>query len=326
MNAVRRVVNWIFRFLDPYIVVLFAVVVLAALLPARGAAVAPVEWTTAIAIGLLFFLYGARLSTRETLDGFRHWRLHLLVLGFTFVLFPLLGWGISLATAAFLPVSLASGLLFLSLVPSTVQSSVTFTSLARGNVPAAVVAASFSNLIGIVATPLLAVALLHGSAVQLSGESVQRLVLQLLAPFLLGQLVHRWLGPWLKRHKRRLAYLDRIAILLVVYTAFSAGVRSDMWSRVSVPQILALLGICGALLAVVLVASWFAAGRLGFDRADRIAIVFAGSKKSLASGLPMAGVLFPAAMVGLIVLPLMLFHQLQLVVCAQLAKRWQHSD
>lgn len=325
MTVVRRAVRALARIIDPYILVLFGVVALAAVLPARGAAVAPIEWATAVAIGLLFFLYGARLSTGEALDGFRHWRLHLLVLAFTFVAFPLLGWGLSLVATAFLPVALASGLLFLTLVPSTVQSSVTFTSLARGNVPAAVVAASFSNLVGIIATPLLAVALLHGSAVQLSGESVQRLVLQLLAPFVLGQLVHRWLGPWLRRHQRRLAYLDRVAILLVVYTAFSAGMRADMWSLVSVPQILVLLGICGVLLAVVLVTSWFVGKRLGFDRADRIAVVFAASKKSLASGLPMAGVLFPAASVGLIVLPLMLFHQLQLVVCAQLAKRWQRS-
>src|SRR5699024_8023861 len=227
MNRLRRGVRWLSGLVDPYIVVLFAVVALAAVFPARGAAVVPIDWATAIAIGMLFFLYGARLSTRETLDGFRHWRLHLLVLAFTFGVFPLLGWGLSLATGPFLPAALASGLLFLSLVPSTVQSSVTFTSLAGGNVAASVVAASFSNLVGIIATPLLAVALLHGSSVELSASSVQRLVLQLLAPFLLGRLVHGWLGPWLRKHKKRLAYLDRIAILLVVYTAFSAGMRAE---------------------------------------------------------------------------------------------------
>lgn len=323
--SLRSVTRSVTRYVDPYILVLLCVVALAAIVPARGAAVVPVDWVTAVAIGVLFFLYGARLSTREALDGLRHWRLHLLVLIATFVVFPLLGLGISQLSGLYLPVALASGLLYLSLVPSTVQSSVAFTSLASGNVAASVCAASFSNLLGVVLTPMLAVLLMGGSGVQLSATAVERLVLQLLAPFIVGQLLQRWLGPWLRRHKRPLGYLDRVAVLLVVYSAFSAGMRAHMWSLVSVPQILVLLGICAVMLTIVLILTWFVSGLLGFDRADRISIVFAGSKKSMASGLPMAGVLFPAASVGLLVLPLMVFHQLQLVVCAQLAKHWQRQ-
>ncbi len=320
--GVRGGVGAATRLIDGYLVIIFGVVTLATLLPARGVAVVPVAWVTNVGIGVLFFLYGARLSAGEAVDGLRHWRLHLLVLGFTFLVFPILGWGIHHVTPFYLPAAVASGLLFTTLLPSTVQTSVTFTSIAGGNVAAAVCAASFSNLVGVLATPALAVLLMDGAPVSVSGGSAGRLALQLVAPFVAGQLLQRWLGPWLRRHRRPLGLVDRVAVLLVVYSAFSAGMRADMWSRVSMQHVLTLLGTCAVLLSVVLAACWFTSARLGFAGADRIAIIFAGSKKSMASGLPMASVLFPPESVGLLVLPLMLFHQLQLVVCAQLARRW----
>lgn len=309
--------------IDPYILLLLATVGLAALLPARGPAADVTSGASTAAIALLFFLYGARLSTREALDGLKHWRLHGTVLACTFVIFPLLG----LAARGLVPVLLTQplyqGLLFLTLVPSTIQSSIAFTSIARGNVPAAICAGSFSSLVGIVLTPLLAAALL-GSAGGFSADSLITIVLQLLVPFVAGQVLRRWIGAFITRHKKVLGLVDRGSILLVVYTAFSEGMIRGIWHQVSVARLGGLLAVEGVLLAVMLTLTWYGARALRFGREDRIAIQFAGSKKSLASGLPMASVLF-GAHASLAVLPLMLFHQMQLMVCAVIAKRRSHD-
>ncbi|MFJ8790353.1 bile acid:sodium symporter family protein [Streptomyces sp. NPDC102462] len=306
--------------IDPYILLLLGTVGLAALLPARDTAADVASGGATAAIAFLFFLYGARLSTREALDGLRHWRLHVTVLACTFVLFPVLG----LAARGLVPVLLThplyQGLLFLTLVPSTIQSSIAFTSIARGNVPAAICAGSFSSLVGIVLTPLLAAALLGNSGGGFSADSLIKIVLQLLVPFLAGQLLRRWVGGFIARHKRVLGLVDRGSILLVVYTAFSEGMVQGIWHQVSPARLAALLAVEAVLLAVMLALTWYGAKALGFTRGDRIAIQFAGSKKSLASGLPMASVLF-GAHASLAVLPLMLFHQMQLMVCAVIAKR-----
>ncbi|MGW7435193.1 bile acid:sodium symporter family protein [Streptomyces sp. NPDC054849] len=306
--------------LDPYILALLGTVGLAALLPARGAAATFADGASTAAVALLFFLYGARLSTGEALEGLRHWRLHLTVLACTFLLFPLLGLAARGLVPGLLTPPLYGGLLFLCLVPSTVQSSIAFTSIARGNVPAAICAGSFSSLAGIVLTPLLAATLLGADAGGFSPDSLFKITLQLLLPFLLGQALRRWIGGFLVRHKQVLGHVDRGSILLVVYAAFSAGVVAGIWQQVSVPRLGALLLVEAVLLAVMLVVTWYGAARLGFGREDRIAIQFAGSKKSLAAGLPMASVLF-GAQAGLAVLPLMLFHQMQLMICAVIARR-----
>lgn len=306
--------------LDPFVLALLGTVGLAALFPARGPAAHLADGASTAAVALLFFLYGARLSTREALDGLRHWRLHLTVLACTFVLFPLLGLAARPLVPTVLTAPLYSGLLFLCLVPSTIQSSIAFTSIARGNVPAAICAGSFSSLAGIFLTPLLAAGLLGGEAGGFSADSLLRIVLQLLLPFVLGQVLRRWVGGFLVRHKRVLGRVDRGSILLVVYAAFSAGMAAGVWHQVGVVRLGALLGVEAVLLAVMLLVTWYGARRLGFDRGDRIAIQFAGSKKSLAAGLPMASVLF-GAQASLAVLPLMLFHQMQLMVCAVLARR-----
>lgn len=310
--------------IDPYILLLLGTVGLAALLPARGTGADLASGASTAAIALLFFLYGARLSTREALDGLRHWRLHGTVLACTFVVFPLLG----LAARGFVPVLLTDplyqGLLFLTLVPSTIQSSIAFTSLARGNVPAAICAGSFSSLVGIVATPLLAAALLGGGAGGFSADSVTRIVLHLLVPFVAGQVLRRWIGGFVTRHRKVLGLVDRGSILLVVYTAFSQGMVRGVWSQVSPARLGGLLAVEALLLAAMLLLTWYGAKALKFGRGDRTAIQFAGSKKSLAAGLPMASVLF-GAQASLAVLPLMLFHQMQLMVCAVIAKRRSHD-
>ncbi len=307
---------------EPFVLALVVTVVLASLLPARGAAVRLFGVATDAAIVLLFFLHGAKLSRQAIVDGARNWKLHLSVLAMTFVLFPLLG--LALSSLPMLDRTMATGLLFLTLLPSTVQSSIAFTAIARGNVAAAVCSASFSNLIGVVLTPLLVSLLIapgHGGGTH-STDAVGTIALQLLLPFALGHLSRPWTGGFVARHKQLTTLVDRGSILLVVYTAFSAAVVGGLWTRVSGASLALLLVLCCLLLAAVLLISSRAARLLGLDRADAIVLLFCGSKKSLASGVPMAGILFPAAVAGGVILPLMLFHQIQLIACAVIARRY----
>jgi sodium/bile acid cotransporter 7 len=273
------------------------------------------------AIALLFFLHGAKLEPGTALAGARHWRLHIVVLMSTFVLFPLLGLTARAAAPNLLPPEMWIGLLLLCVLPSTVQSSIAFTSIARGNVPAALCAATASNLLGIVLTPLLAGLLLHSHG-GFSAGAVGDVVMQLLLPFLAGQLARRWIGAWIARNPTLLGLVDRGSILLVVFVAFSEGMTQGIWRQVDVASLGRLLAVDTALLTAVLGLTTIASRVLGFSRQDEIAIVFCGSKKSLASGLPMATILFAGQSAALIVLPLMLFHQIQLMVCAAMARRY----
>ena len=309
---------------DNFTLAIVTTVAIASLLPATGRAAEVVHVATILAIALLFFLHGARLSREAALAGALHWRLHLTVLCATFVLFPALGLVLRYALAGVLPDSLLVGLLFLCLLPSTVQSSIAFTSIAHGNVAAAVCSASLSNFVGIFLTPAL-VALLMNLKGGVSLDAIGEIVLQLLLPFLAGHFLRPWIGAFVSRHRAALGFVDRGSILLVVYLAFSEAVANGLWHVLGLGDLVKLLVVCAALLALVLLATVFAARRLGFNRADEIVIVFCGSKKSLASGVPMAGVLFPLAQVGMIVLPLMLFHQVQLMVCAALARRYANA-
>lgn len=203
------------------------------------------------------------------------------------------------------------------------QSSIAFTSLARGNVPAAVCSASVSSLLGVFLTPLL-VKLLLGAEGETGNalDAIGKITLQLLVPFIAGQVLRRWIGAWVERNKPVLRYVDQGSILLVVYTAFSAAVIQGLWHEVPWLALLGLTVACCVILALALVLTTVLARRLGFSKEDEITIVFCGSKKSLATGVPMAKVLFATSAVGPMVLPLMLFHQIQLMVCAVLAQRY----
>ncbi len=309
---------------EPFILMLLGTVVLASLVPARSEMATIVGYAADIGIVLLFFLHGAKLSRDAILSGLRNWKLHLAVLAVTFVAFPLFGLGLS--ALPFVTGPLAAGLLFLTLLPSTVQSSIAFTAIARGNVAAAVCSASFSNLLGILVTPALVALLMRtaGSA-GISVEGVEKIVVQLLVPFVAGHLLRPWIGAWVTRRKAMLTIVDRGSILLVVYSAFGAAVVEGLWSRLSLGGLILIGLLCVALLAFVLALTFAVARLMKLPREDAIVLQFCGSKKSLASGVPMAGVLFPPAQVGVILLPLMLFHQLQLVACAVIARRYAES-
>jgi sodium/bile acid cotransporter 7 len=308
---------------DPYILLMVATVVLASLLPAHGQGAVAVGWAANAAIGFLFFLYGARLSPQAAFAGLRHWRLHVTVLLSTYVLFPALGLAAGLLVPRLLSEPLYIGVMFLCVLPSTVQSSIAFTSIARGNVAAALCSASASNILGIFITPLLVAFLLKTQGGAFSFGVLEDILLQLLAPFVAGQLLRPWIGAWVQRQKKVLGLLDRGSILLVIYTAFSEGVTSGIWHRIALLDLLSLFVVSAVLLALVLgVTTLVSRKLLRFPVEDEIVVVFCGSKKSLASGLPMASVLFAGSQVGLVVLPLMLFHQMQLMVCAGIARRY----
>jgi len=312
---------------DPFIVGLILAVALASLLPCRGRTAEAFAIITNMAIALLFFLHGAKLSREAILWGIGNWRLHLTVLASTFILFPLIGLALRFLCRGFVGAPMLDGILFLCLLPSTVQSSIAFTSIARGNVPAAVCSASASNVLGMVLTPILVGLFLgaytHGGAGGgVSSHAIIQIALQLLAPFIVGHLARPLLIQFLMRHKFVVNLVDRGSILLVVYTAFSAAIVEGLWTRLSVGDLVIVAVLGAVVLALALTATTLGARKLGFNRADEIAIVFCGSKKSLASGVPIAGVLFPAASVGVMIVPLMLFHQLQLMVCAVLARRY----
>jgi sodium/bile acid cotransporter 7 len=309
---------------DPFIIALILAALLGFLVPASGPVAPAIGWLTKAAIALLFFLQGVRLQRDAVIAGLTHWRLQLLTLACTFVLFPVLGFALHAAVPGLLDHSLWLGVLYLCTLPSTVQSSIAFTSIARGNVAAAICAATASNLLGIFVTPLLVAALLNlrGNSTSSPLDQIQSIVLQLLVPFIAGQIASRWLRPWAMRHARLLSITDRGSIILIVYAAFSAAVLAGAWSGLSWIDIAKILAISTLLLVIALGATRLASRAAGFAREDEIAVVFCGSKKSLATGVPMANILFPAATVGLVILPVMVFHQIQLIVCAALARRY----
>jgi len=309
---------------DPFLLWLMGVVTAASLLPARGAAASAFDVLADIAIALLFFLHGAKLSREAIVQGVGNWRLHLMVLASTYLWFPLVGLATGAVAGGWVDPLLVSGLMFLTLLPSTVQSSIAFTAMARGNVAAAVCSASLSNLIGIVLTPLLVGVVLHPAtgAGGFDWHAVRGIVEQLLVPFVAGHLLRPLIGKWVDRHKSILLPVDRGSILLVVYTAFSAAVVNGIWQKLDLADLASLLGLSAVILAAIMVVNFALAKLARLPREDAVVLLFCGSKKSLVSGVPMAGALFAPAQVGMVVLPLMIFHQLQLFVCAWLAARY----
>ena len=309
---------------DLLIVLIVLGVVVALIFPADGTFADVMDWVVKIVIGVLFFLYGARLSTREALNGLMHWRLHLLILAFTFLLFPLIGLALMPLQHA-IGEDLYQGILFLCLVPSTVQSSVNFTSIAKGNVPGAIISASASNLIGVFVTPVLVLLLMSsaGGGLTIDTSVFLDIALQLLAPFIVGQIARAVIPAVQTFAKAKpTSYVDKISIGLVVYVAFSEGIVMGVWSSVSWVAIVGIIIGSVVLVWIMLTVTSWVARKLGFNYADQVAIQFCGTKKSLASGLPMATVMFSGG-AGLIIVPLMIFHQVQLMMCSVRAAKYE---
>ncbi len=311
---------------DWFLLGMISAVVIASIAPdlGRSGGILHVDTISDWGIFTIFFLHGISLSTEKLKQGLARWPVHLVVQSFTFIVFPLIGLLLTLTAGHWLPPELMMGFLYLCVVPSTVSSSVAMTSLARGNVAASIFNATFSTLIGVFLTPLLVSLLIgrNGGGASL-GQMIVNVATLLLLPFVIGQALRPLCGQWFARWKPWTNVIDRGVILLLVFSAFSDSVADGLWTNHGVSLILITLVVAAAILLLVLTLSRKAAQKCGFVVEDEITTVFCGSKKTLASGVPMARVIFgnhPA--LGVIVLPLMFYHQLQLFVCSVMAQRY----
>ncbi len=307
---------------DRFVLMLLLTVAVAAVLPVTGQAAVYAGYGVSVAIFMLFFLHGLRLPRAEVVVAMKNWRLQGVIFAFTFAFMPVLGWAASHAPGALLPHGLVIGLLFLGILPSTVQSAISYSSLAGGNIAASVMASALLNLAGIIMTPLL-VALLIGAdgGAAISSDTVIKILSILLLPFALGQIVQAWLGAWAQRNKSLLTLLDRSSIAIAVYVAFSSAVAGGKMQTLGWSVLAVLCAIILLMLVLSMLAAWGLGGLLGLPRADRISLLFAGSHKSIATGAPLAAILFAGPQAGIVILPALIYHQLQLVLSAPLASR-----
>jgi solute carrier family 10 (sodium/bile acid cotransporter), member 7 len=306
---------------DKFILILLGTIALATLLPAHGSGLKLASTISNIAIFSLFFFHGLRLAHDAVWAGLKHWRLQLAVLAFTFGVIPLFGLSLNALIPDMLSPALWLGVFFMCVLPSTVQAAIASCSMAKGNVAGSVIAAALSNLSGVILTPLVFAALAHigGGAGDMS--AIGRIATMLLLPFLLGQAARHWLARWAERHRVWIGRLDRLTIVITVYVTFSAAVNEGLWGRLDGAEMGRLLLIVLMLLSLAFGGTWLLGKALGFSREDRVTLFFSGAHKSLATGAPMARILFPAAQAGMIVIPLMLYHQLQLMISALIAAR-----
>lgn len=306
---------------DRYLLALFATLALASAFPAHGQGGRIVSSVTFWGVAALFFMYGARLSTASIRAGLLNWKLQGGVLLATFVMFPLLALALS-PLSALLPAAIGVGVLFIGSLPSTVQSSIAFTSISRGNVPGAICAASLSNILGVFLSPLIIALLLTSSGeFDIGFSAIWRIAQQILLPFIVGQLCRRWLAGPLTRHPKVTKLFDQAIILLIVYSAFSAGVQNGIWGILGLENLIGLVLLILLFLALAMGILVLMARLTSMNRADALALFYCGSTKSMATGLPMAGILFAGQDVALIVLPVMLFHLFQLIACAVISSR-----
>lgn len=311
--------------LDPFLILMIAAVAMATAFPATGTTADVVDWMGTVGVALLFFGHGAALSPRAILTGLTQWRLHAFIFAATFVVFPLIVQPLQLIPENILPPDLVLGFIYVGVLPSAVSSSIAYTAMARGNVPAAVCNSAGSNVFGLILTPLLVTIFMRSSSsVSIDfGRALHDIFAELLLPFGLGQAIHSRVGDFLAARKKWLENYDQSVIVLIIYSAFSKSVTAGLWHILPVSGLLAAVGLCTLLLLIVLAFTTYGARWFGFSREDEIAAVFCGSKKSLASGLPLAQVLFAGSSgFGMIVLPIMLYNQIQILLGAVLARRY----
>ena len=314
--------------LDRFTILLFVMIILASILPVSGHAAEIFSVITTAAIAVLFFLHGAKLSREAVMQGLTHWKLHGLVFAITFAVFPILGLLAKPILVPMLGQELYWGFLFMCFLPSTVQSSIAFTSVARGNVAAAVCSASFSNIIGMFITPIMVAFFILGQTSHGFDptSSIIQITLLLLVPFILGQILRPYVFPHMQKRPKIVKVFDQFSILMVVYGAFSSAVVAGLWSQISMSTLMLLIMACSVLLTLIMLLSLYIPKWLGFNAADQKTIFFCGSKKTLASGVPMAQILFIGQPIGMIVLPIMIFHQIQLMVCGVVANYWSKQS
>lgn len=311
----------IFGSIDIMVRVLLVAIVLAFVLPATGEARVHAQTASNVAIFVLFLLNGLRIDRRDILRGLANLRFLAPLLAWIFGGMVLAGWGLSLAMTGLVPPLVALGFLYLGTLPSTIQSATSYSMLAGGNAALSVIAAALVNIAGVFITAPLFAAIAGSAQVQVGSEVIVRIGLILVLPFLIGQAVQDHFRDWTARNRDRVVWVDRFVIALAVYVAFSGAVEQDVWDRIGP---LAWVVVVAALVAMLLfghAVAWLLAGALGLPRADRISFMFAGGQKSAAIGVPLGALLFPPEIAGLVLIPLLLYHQFQLLVAAPLSTR-----
>ena len=310
--------------LNPFFFLMLGAIFFAWIHPSFGIAESPLHLPTIAGYGVsvIFFFYGAKLSPESLLRGLSNWRLHLMVQLSTFVLFPLTIILLRLIFKDYFSTLTGLGIFYLAALPSTVSSSVVMVSIARGNIAAAIFNASISSILGIFITPLLMSGVLEKTTTGFDiGNTIFHLCLQVLLPVITGLFLHHKLGVWVSRYKKTLGYFDQMIILLIVYTSFCESFSGNMFEGFLISEIFLLGAMMLTLFLVVFVLMNQLSVWMGFNREDRITIIFCGSKKSLVQGAVMGKVLFPdQALLGVVLLPLMLYHALQLLAGSTIAK------
>jgi sodium/bile acid cotransporter 7 len=311
---------------DWFLLGMISSVILASLFPRFGATGGTMHADIASNAGIfmIFLFHGMDISPQAMKNGLARWKLHLTVQTTTFVIFPLLFFAFKYAFSGIVPEDLMWGFLYLCALPSTISSSVAMTAIAHGNVPGAIFNATLSNLIGIFLTPMIIGLVLSTEGASLPlGQAILNISILLFLPFVLGQALRPWFKGFISRHKKGVNTFDKLVILMLVYSAFCDSVKSGLWTNYGVSLIFITIGGAAVILGFILVFNTFSARLLGFDKEDEITAVMCGSKKTLAAGVPMAKLLFPGnPILGLIVLPIMFYHQLQLFACSILAERY----
>lgn len=331
MNGLKKVFNVLAKVgLDPFILVLAGIIVLANYWPEPGIQTGPFSLASLANYGVsfIFFFYGLRQKPETLKVGLSNWRLHLLIHATTFLLFPLLAFAGKTIFQTPSSEELWTGIFFQSTLPSTVSSAVVMVSIAGGNIPAAIFNASLSSTIGVFITPLWMGLLLNSaeSSFDLSHVFI-KLIIQVIIPVLLGVYFHSRFGHFAEKYRKNMRYFDQTIILMIVYTSFSESFSQHMFKGFGVKDILFLsLGLVGFFLLVFFLVSRICQF-LNFNRADTITALFCGSKKSLVHGTVMAKVLFAHSVnTGVILLPVMLYHTLQLIVGSIIAQKMARNS
>jgi sodium/bile acid cotransporter 7 len=304
--------------MDVFIFYLLGVVGLAYFFP-EPAHILPFEAITSAGVSLVFFFYGLKLSKDKLQSGLANWRLHVLIQLFTFLVFPLVAVAVK---PLFSEENLWLGFFFLAALPSTVSSSVVMVSMARGNMPAAIFNASLSGLLGIFITPLWMQLFQDGGGGDFT-EIYLKLLYEILLPIVAGLLLQRWLGKYVKQYSNFFSTFDRTVILAVIYKSFVHSFEEKIFSNLPLEDLL-VLGLWVLALFYLIYGLIFAVSvRLGFSLEDRITALFCGTKKSLVHGTVFAKVFWgSSAVVGIYLLPLMLFHALQILIVGVIAGRY----
>ncbi|MCG6211364.1 bile acid:sodium symporter [Vibrio furnissii] len=294
----------------------------------RSGGMIHLDQLTGVGVAIVFFLHGLGLSPQAIKAGVTNWRLHIYIQIATFVVYPILWVILGEAFLAYMPAALAFGFCYLLVLPSTISSSVAMTSVGKGNVPGAIFNASLSSILGVFITPLLIQLFMGFEGVQLDLlDSVISISKLLLLPMIVGQLMRPYLVAWVDRHKAVVNKVDKYVILLIVYNAFCDSVVNGIWSEFSMGLLVSSIAICTVILLFMVHLIQWGARRTKFTLPDEVAAVFCGTKKTLAAGIPMAKVIFGAdPSLGMILLPIMLYHPIQIFYCAVLANRYARQS